>query len=103
MTDLNTLTKTKLNALLVTPLSASALKKTSKDDLVAMFDAMPAADALDADLRDARTDDPTTVDYHSLLTQHFRAMAGLETVKALPAPPLQIALDDALAQQAQTV
>lgn len=62
MTDLNTLTKAELNALLATPLSASALKKTSKDDLVAMFDAMSATDALDADLRDARADDPTPTD-----------------------------------------
>ena len=59
MNDLNTLTKSELNALLVTSLSASALKKASKADLVAMFDAMPAADALDADLRDARADEPT--------------------------------------------
>jgi len=33
------------------------LKKTAHADLVAMFDAMPASDALDADLRDARADD----------------------------------------------
>ena len=59
MTDLNQMTKTELNALLVTSLSTSALKKTSKDDLVAMFDAMSVTDALDADLRDARADDPT--------------------------------------------
>ncbi|MET4130013.1 hypothetical protein [Roseovarius sp. MBR-6] len=57
MTDLINLTKTELNALLVTPLNASALKKTSKADLVAMFDAMSTTDALDADLRDARADD----------------------------------------------
>lgn len=43
------------------------------------------------------------VDYHALLTQHFRAMAGLETTKALPAPVLQISLDGALAQDTQTV
>jgi hypothetical protein len=43
------------------------------------------------------------VDYHALLTQHFRAMAGLETIKAIPAPQLQISLDGALAQDAQTV
>lgn len=61
MTDLNTLSKNELNALLVTPLNASELKKTSKADLVAMFDAMSATDALDADLRDARSvDTPPT-------------------------------------------
>lgn len=59
MTDLNTRTKAELNALLATPLTASQLKKKSHADLVAMFDAMSATDALDADLRDARTDDPT--------------------------------------------
>lgn len=53
------LTKTELNTLLATPLSPSKLKKTSKDDLIAMFDAMPAADALEADFRDARADEPT--------------------------------------------
>lgn len=57
MTDLNTLTKAAINALLATPLTASQLKKTSHADLVAMFDAMPAPDALEADLRDARADD----------------------------------------------
>lgn len=57
MTDLNTLTKDAINALLATPLTASQLKKKSKADLIAMFDAMPAADALDADMRDARADD----------------------------------------------
>lgn len=57
MTDLNTMTKAAINALLVTPFTASQLKKTSHADLVAMFDAVPAADALDADLRDARADD----------------------------------------------
>ena len=68
MTDLNTLTKTQLNALLATPLSTSALKKTSKDDLIAMFDAMPAVDALDADIRDARADDPTPPEPEMKLT-----------------------------------
>ena len=63
MTDLNTMTKAAINALLVTPLTASQLKKTSHADLVAMFDAMTAADALDADLRDVRADDtPPTPD-----------------------------------------
>lgn len=57
MTDLNTLTKDAINALLAAPLTASQLKKKSKADLIAMFDAMPAADALDADLHDARADD----------------------------------------------
>lgn len=57
MTDLNTLTKAAINALLATPLTASQLKKTSHADLVAMFDAMPAPDALEADLRDANADD----------------------------------------------
>jgi len=56
-TDLNTMTKAEINALLAAPLSASQLKKTSHAALVAKFDAMPASDALDADLRDARTDD----------------------------------------------
>lgn len=42
MTDLNTMTKEAINALLAAPLNASQLKKTSKDALVAMFDAMPA-------------------------------------------------------------
>lgn len=72
MTDLNTMTKAQINALLASPLSASALKKTSHSDLVAMFDAMPASDALDADLRDARADDtpPTdpVLDNSSILT-----------------------------------
>lgn len=44
MTDLNTLTKDAINALLAAPLTASQLKKKSKADLIAMFDAMPAAD-----------------------------------------------------------
>ena len=57
MTDLNTRTKAELNALLATPLNPSALKKKSHADLVAIFDAMPATDALDADLRDAHADD----------------------------------------------
>ena len=40
-----------------------ATEKTSHADLVAMFDAMPAADALDADIADARADDtPLTSD-----------------------------------------
>lgn len=59
MTDLINMTKAQINALLAAPLSASQLKKKTHADLVAMFDAMPAADALDADLRDARADDPT--------------------------------------------
>lgn len=63
MTDLINMTKAQINTLLASPLSASALKKTSHADLVAMFDAMPASDALDADLRDARIDDtPPTPD-----------------------------------------
>ncbi|MDF1716163.1 MAG: hypothetical protein P1U75_05760 [Antarcticimicrobium sp.] len=62
MTDLTNMTKPAINALLATPLSASKLKKTPKDDLFALFDAMPAADALDADLRDARADDPTPLE-----------------------------------------
>ena len=56
MTDLNAMTKAAINALLVTPLTASQLKKINHADLVAMFDAMPAVDALEADLRDTRTD-----------------------------------------------
>jgi len=69
MTDLNTMTKAQINALLPAPLTASALKKTSHADLVAVFDAMSASDALDADLRDARADDPTPVlDNSSALT-----------------------------------
>jgi hypothetical protein len=59
MTDLINMTKSAINALLTTPLTASQLKKKSHADLVAMFDDMSATDALDADLRDARTDDPT--------------------------------------------
>ncbi|WP_375552592.1 hypothetical protein [Rhodophyticola porphyridii] len=39
MTDLNTQTKTALNAVLAKPLTASALKKTAKAELVAMVDA----------------------------------------------------------------
>jgi len=57
MTDLINMTKPAQNALLTTPLSASKLKKTAKADLIALFDAMPATDALDADLRDARAND----------------------------------------------
>jgi hypothetical protein len=60
--DLNTMTKAELNAMLAAPLTALALKKKAHADLVAMFDAMPATDALDADLRDARADDPTPTD-----------------------------------------
>ena len=59
MTDLNNMTKSAINALLATPLTASQLKKKSHADLVAIFDSMSATDALDADLRDGRTDDPT--------------------------------------------
>ena len=59
MTDLINMTKSAINALLATPLTASQLKKKSHADLVAMFDAMSATDALAADLRDARADDPT--------------------------------------------
>lgn len=59
MTDLINMTKSAINALLATPLTASQLKKKSHADLVAMFDDMSATDALDADLRDAHTDDPT--------------------------------------------
>lgn len=63
MTDLINMTKAQVNALLASPLTASQLKKTSHADLVAMFDAMSAPDALDADLRDARADDtPPTPD-----------------------------------------
>lgn len=57
--DVDTLTKSALNALLAQPLSASKLKKTSKGELVALFDAMPTKDALYADLRNALTDAPT--------------------------------------------
>lgn len=56
MTDLNTLTKAAINALLAEPLAPAALKKATKADLIARFDAMDAADALAADLRDARED-----------------------------------------------
>ncbi|KIN64918.1 hypothetical protein Z946_3812 [Sulfitobacter noctilucicola] len=59
MTELTNMTKPAINALLATPLSASKLKKTSKDELVALFDAMPATDALNAEIRDARADEPT--------------------------------------------
>jgi hypothetical protein len=71
MTDLINMTKAQINALLAAPLSASQLKKKTHADLVAMFDAMPAADALDADLRDARADNPTpdpVLDNSSALT-----------------------------------
>lgn len=66
MNDLTNLSKSELNAILASPLSASALKKTSKADLIAMFDAMPMTDALDADLRDARADEPTAPDLTEL-------------------------------------
>jgi hypothetical protein len=62
MTDLNTMTKDAINALLAAPLTASQLKKVSKAELIAMFDAMPASDALDADLRDARADETPPTD-----------------------------------------
>ena len=62
MTDLNTMTKEAINALLAAPLTASQLKKVSKADLIAKFDAMPASDALDADLRDARADETPPTD-----------------------------------------
>ena len=55
MTDLHNMTKAALNAFLAPPLSPSQLKKTTHADLIAMFDAMPPADALDADLLDACT------------------------------------------------
>lgn len=41
MTDLNTQTKTALNDMLAKPLTASALKKIAKADLVAMIEAQP--------------------------------------------------------------
>ncbi|WP_321363631.1 hypothetical protein [uncultured Celeribacter sp.] len=41
MTDLNTLTKPALNDMLAKPLTASALKKIAKADLVAMVEAQP--------------------------------------------------------------
>ncbi|EIE52935.1 hypothetical protein C357_00989 [Citreicella sp. 357] len=41
MNDLNTLTKPALNDMLAKPLNASALRKTAKDDLVAMVEAQP--------------------------------------------------------------
>ncbi|WBL32072.1 hypothetical protein O5O51_09975 [Sinirhodobacter sp. HNIBRBA609] len=41
MTDLNTLTKPALNDMLAKPLTASALKKIAKADLVAMIEAQP--------------------------------------------------------------
>lgn len=68
--DLNTMTKAELNAMLAAPLTASALKKKSHADLVAMFDAMHPTDALDADLRDARADDtpPDVLDNSEYLT-----------------------------------
>ncbi|MCB6177534.1 DUF3489 domain-containing protein [Rhodobacter sp. Har01] len=67
MTDLINMTKAQVNALLASPLTASQLKKTSHADLVAMFDAMPATDALDADLRDAHADDTPPTDDKTLL------------------------------------
>lgn len=45
MTDLTILAKTELNAMLTTPLNASALKKTSKPDLIRMILAQDAAKA----------------------------------------------------------
>ena len=63
MTDLINMTKAQINALLSSPLSASAVKRASHADLVAMFDAMSASDALDADLRDTHDDDtPPSLD-----------------------------------------
>jgi hypothetical protein len=59
MTNLINMTKAQINALLASPLTASALKKKTHADLVALFDAMHPTDALGADLRDARADDPT--------------------------------------------
>ena len=41
MTDLNTLTKAELNALLVSPFTPTQLKKKSKDDLIAMLGELP--------------------------------------------------------------
>lgn len=76
MTDLNTMTKAAINALLAAPLSASALKKTSHAELVAMFDAMPATDALDADIADARADD--TPPTEPTLGQVIANLTGLE-------------------------
>jgi len=80
MTDLNTITKAAINALLAAP--PSALKKTSHADLVAMFDATPAAGALDADIEDARADDtPPTPD--EMLRDESNAWFILTSLKAV--------------------
>ena len=42
--DLANMTKDAINALLATPLTPAQLKKVSKHDLIARFDAMPASD-----------------------------------------------------------
>lgn len=87
-TDLNTLTKAAINALLVTPLTVSQLKKTSHAELVAMFDAMSATDALDADLRDARADDtPPTPEYAAFLDRRAAALDVELAVDLEPTPP----------------
>ena len=39
------------------------------------------------------------VDYHALLTQHFREMAGVETPKVLPAPALALTVEQALTKK----
>jgi hypothetical protein len=67
-TDLSAMTKAAINALLAIPLTASQLKKTSHADLVAMFDVMNAADALDADA-------PLRVNFEvaKLIGMHVRA------------------------------
>lgn len=86
--NLDTLTKAQLNGLLVTPLTASKLKKLSHADLVAMFDAMSATNALDADLRDARKDHTPPTDQ----TEKKRKPRALEDRLLFPLRPDEIAL-----------
>lgn len=97
MTDLINMTKAQINALLTAPLTASQLKKKSHADLVAMFDAMPATDALDVDLYDARADDtpPTITDNSSFLTPTLReVLEGLTALeKAVLVAHLEAGMD----------
>ena len=93
MTDLNTMTKAAINALLAAPLSASALKKTSHADLVAMFDAMPASDALDADIADAPTPEQMLRDE----SNHWGVDPDAEEPIVEPTPPTEPTLGQVIA------
>jgi hypothetical protein len=84
VTDMTRMTKPELNALLPTPLTASALKKTSKADLVAMIEsAQPAAIVDDSEYL---TPTPTTDFEKRVLVAHLGAgidCNGADTLEAM--------------------